>query len=414
MQRRNSVPGQLGLIPLRPRGKPQFLLKLHRKPPIPLWLPEGSIRQPRQLFKLSDLVVVMTLFLAILACTCSAYIFGQTSVLAARVPAAAQAYRPTFKRNYLPTLTPTSISPQLSNPLPPAAPVDPVPVFSASADTAATPVAGAGEAPFNLGTFSPGGGNSSLPLATANIPTFSTAAAATATLTPLPVYLPTQASGGSGYKLPTPAPSPTPNPTSAPTPTATPTPNTGWSFVSVRIYPGQDNGLLLYGNLINQTSDPQQLEDVGGTFYDEQGQVIAGEESTYPNWPINVVAPGQSVPFELFVYEITQAANFNLSVQAEPSGDAPHQDFEFADLKQKTEDGDYCVEGAVRNKGGELEDYLVVVAILYDGQDKVINYSDYQEFDLDGVVDGEAAEFEICVGSPNQDVARYELRAWGR
>jgi hypothetical protein len=80
---------------LKPIRKPHLLLKLRAKqPPVPLWLPEGPFRQfgqsPRQLIKLSDLLVIMTLFLAILACTCSAYTYGQTTVLGESVASVRQ------------------------------------------------------------------------------------------------------------------------------------------------------------------------------------------------------------------------------------------------------------------------------------------------------------------------------------
>jgi len=46
---------------------------------------------------------------------------------------------------------------------------------------------------------------------------------------------------------------------------------------------------------------------------------------------------------------------------------------------------------------------------LYDGQGNVVNFGDYGEFG----VDDDEVDFEICINPPNQEVARYELRAWG-
>jgi hypothetical protein len=189
----------------------------------------------------------------------------------------------------------------------------------------------------------------------------------------------------------------------------------GWSFAGVRVYTDQyQDGLLLYGDLINNTGTSQELMRVTGTFYYAQGQVIADEESTYDYWTVGILPPAGRVPFELTVDGIQGAAKFKLRVEAEPSNESPRQDFEFSDLDQWNEEDVYCVEGMVRNPGGELQDYLAIVAVLYDNQDRVVNFGDYYEPYLTDVVGGQPLDFEICVAPPNQGVARYELRAWGQ
>jgi hypothetical protein len=209
-------------------------------------------------------------------------------------------------------------------------------------------------------------------------------------------------------------PGPTATPASTATPTVAPTPSTGWSFASVRVYPGQADGMLLYGDVINDTGAPQELEAVTGAFYDEQGQLIADEGNTYDYWPINVIPPGGRVPFELTVFDIQNAANFNLMVEAAPSDENTRQDFEFLNVNQRNEDGDYCLGGELRNAGDGLEEYLVIVAILYDGQGNVINFDFYDEYDPENVQGDETSAFDICVSTLDQGVASHELRAWGR
>ena len=119
--------------------------------------------------------------------------------------------------------------------------------------------------------------------------------------------------------------------------------------------------------------------------------------------------PGAGVPFELFVDSITNAANFDLGVESETIAETVQQDFEFLEVNQQTHDDDYCLQGKLQNKGGELHDYAVVTAMLYDGQDNVINFGDNQELEPQN-----QTGFEICIAPPNQGVARYELRAWGQ
>jgi len=197
-------------------------------------------------------------------------------------------------------------------------------------------------------------------------------------------------------------------------PTVTPTPQ-AWVFSGVQIYPNPyDDGLLLYGNLVNNTSTAQKLTSVLGTFYDTQNQVIAGPESSGSYWPAYVVAPGAGMPFEVNVDAIDSAADFDLNVAAEPSDEIPRQDFEFLDLNQWSEEDSYCVGGELRNPGGELQDYLVIALVLYDSQENIISFSYYEELAPDWVNDDDTLEFELCADMLGQGVARHAMQAWGR
>jgi hypothetical protein len=195
----------------------------------------------------------------------------------------------------------------------------------------------------------------------------------------------------------------------------TPIPQTsGWSFSSVRVYADQeDDSLQLYGNFSNNTGTSQELFYITGTFYDAQGQVIADEESTYDYWSVPVIPPGGRAPFELTVEGIQNAANFDLRVEAEPSSENPRQDFEFSDLYEDPGEDFYCVGGTIRNPGDQLQDYLLIVVVLYDNQDRVIYFSDYYA-NPEYATGDEPQDFEVCVDTLSQEVARYELQAWGQ
>jgi hypothetical protein len=247
---------------------------------------------------------------------------------------------------------------------------------------------------------------------------------------PTPISAPTVAStaGETPGQTPAaiPAPIPTDTPAASPTPpipTATPaiapmaTPiseASGWSFSGVRVHTDQDeNNLRVYGNFINATGTSQELLFITGTFYDAQGQVIADEESTYDYWSVPVIPPGGRMPFELTVEGIQSAANFDLRVEAEPSNENPRQDFEFSDLYEDAAEGLYCVGGTLRNPGDRLQDYLLIVAILYDSQDRVINFND-RYADPEYAAGDDPQDFEVCVDTLSQEVTRYELQAWGQ
>ncbi|MFN8456224.1 MAG: FxLYD domain-containing protein [Anaerolineae bacterium] len=405
---------------LKPAKRPRLVLALQGAPPLSMWRPRRFQRESIQLVKLSDMVIMLTLLIAISACAFSAFAFGQSNALVASAPAGQASNRPITMRPALPTLTPTLApaqgAPNVPVGVPPAAGA--VPQLSAAVPSSAgslpiLPSGNSGGA--GLPAFNP----SSSPALPSAAPQATLPAAPPATLPPAPG----NSNGHNPIKLPTlppGAPAPTATSVAAATPVVTPTATTappaptGWSFASVRLYPGQQDGLLLYGKVTNETGSPQELEAVSGLFFDEQGQLIADRSSTFDYWPVNVVPPGGSVPFALTVFTIQSAAKFDLNVEAQPSEENARQDFDFANVNPRKEDDDYCVSGELRNNGDELQDYLVIVAILYDGQGNVVNFDYYDEYNPDGIRGDDTSEFDICVPPPNQETANFELRAWGR
>ncbi|MCB0175728.1 MAG: hypothetical protein KDJ97_34815, partial [Anaerolineae bacterium] len=228
---------------------------------------------------------------------------------------------------------------------------------------------------------------------------------ATDTATPIPTAsLPTA----------TAAPIPTDTPTSTPTVPPTPTTLPDWVFMNTQVYPDPaGNGLLMFGNFINNTGLAQEIMSLSALFYDEQGQVIAETRTRDAYWPGFVVAPNGSMPFELTVADIENAGDFVLTVEAKPSGELPQENFEFSDLNQKDEGVDYCVSGEFNNPGEHLRNYLIITAIFYNSEDKVVNFGHYSVYYPEGVEADPGFDFDLCADGFNQDVARYELQAWG-
>jgi hypothetical protein len=189
----------------------------------------------------------------------------------------------------------------------------------------------------------------------------------------------------------------------------------GWPFANVQsiTYSGQGS-LLVYGEAVNDTGSSQQISHVTGTFYDSQGQVVAGTGDISDYWPIYMVPPGAVVPFKLSISGAPGVADLDLSVISQPSSDTPRQDFAFSDADASQGGGGYCVTGSLQNPGGGLQDYLTIVAVLYNAQGKVVNFDSYDEFFPEDVVGDQTLDFEVCVDPLNQEVARYELRAWGQ
>jgi uncharacterized protein YgiM (DUF1202 family) len=240
-------------------------------------------------------------------------------------------------------------------------------------------------------------------IAQASTPTSQPVAAAVTATSPLLTSAP---------PAPTPVPFPTETAIPVDTPIPTPLPE-DWVFAGVQLTPKLDgSGLLVHGNLLNNTGNAQELALVTGTFYDEQGQVVA-DGNTTDYWPVAGIPQGGQVPFELVVPGLTSVANFDLRVDAQPGGTIPRQDFEFFDLNAANTGEDYCVGGKLRNPGDKLASYLVIVAVIYDEQGNVINYYDLYNQSPQDLVGDQTADFEICVNPLNQQVAHFESLAWG-
>lgn len=208
-------------------------------------------------------------------------------------------------------------------------------------------------------------------------------------------------------------PSPdTPSALQAPTPTLE---TAEWSFAGVQLFDDQyEDGLLLLGELINNTGISQELYTVSGTFYDSQGHIIADENNTDDYWPIKMIPTGGRMPFGMFVDGITSAANFELNVTAEPSNEILVQDFEFTGVEQWQDREDYCLQGELQHPDSNLNEYVTIIAILYDSQNNVVNFGNAVSTNFVGAAGDVPSNFEICIPPSNQNVSRYELRAWGQ
>ncbi len=199
------------------------------------------------------------------------------------------------------------------------------------------------------------------------------------------------------------------------TPIAAPTPGSaGWSFTGVEIYRDEfEAGLALYGDVINETGSTQELNVITATFYDGQGQVIGDASNAIDYWPIDVIPAGARLPFGILAPEVESAANFELNVEAQPGAQRPHQNFQVLSLDQQQAEFGYCLTGQVQNMGNPLQEYLIVMAVLYDSQNHVIKFGEYYAPDPSVILGDQVEPFEICVDSVSRQVTRHEVRVWG-
>jgi len=228
--------------------------------------------------------------------------------------------------------------------------------------------------------------------------------AATATLLPPVASTPEQAN----VDVPAGNP-PTSEPTSAPAGVS------GWSFANVHAYPDPyGDGLLVYGDIVNGTGSVQQIVAVSGTFFDAQGQVVAGADNIVDYWPFDIVPAEGRLPFELTVLDIQQTADFDLIVDSRPSDQSPHQNFDVANVEAWSDEGVYCLAGELENRGDFLNEYVAIVAVLFDDQNQMLGFGEYYEPEPEQGLTEFPLEFDICIDVIDQNVARYEMRAWGQ
>jgi len=214
----------------------------------------------------------------------------------------------------------------------------------------------------------------------------------------------------------TPAPGATDGPSPTPTPTPTATAAAAWRFINLTfgIDPLDARHSLIYGEVVNATGVAQEITDFTGTFYNNQGQLVAGTEQLRPYWPLAVLPPGGQMPFELQVLNATGLTRAELGVLTTPREEAPRTDFTFENVNQSLSGEFYCLRGQLRNPGGRLNEYLVIVGLLYDSQNNLVKFADESDGPPIFAVGERLKSFEMCLAPPYPGVVRYELKAWGR
>ncbi len=409
-----------------------------RQPP-----PNPAVRLMRAVVQLALALSVLVLFGAV--CAFNQFIFQRTLGLAAN-PYAVRTSLPTLTRTPLPTLTPTAALVQSGGaPTPAAAPVNlpptPVPARATTqlvqVDSLPATVVAVAPPPTvsqQAAAPAPAGPQFTIEPADESIPAEPTLEMITdemidneiyvrntyptptrpPTHTP-PPYLPTSTripfvlatdvatatatvanpTPGAALATPTAWSTPTPRPTRTPLPTATATPvDTNWSFAGVRV-----DGNRVYGMLTNTSGSTREL-----------WFIAAGAATHYDSWPIDYVDAGESIPFVLS----GQSDGANLGAMGSAAKGIRHRGFEVSDLANQTDGDSYCVTGAITGPVDELEQYLVVALVLYDGDGRVINFADYDALDSDELAGGEPVPLLLCAGAQGKAVDHFDLKVWGR
>ncbi|MCB0197345.1 MAG: hypothetical protein KDJ65_35690 [Anaerolineae bacterium] len=107
---------------------------------------------------------------------------------------------------------------------------------------------------------------------------------------------------------------PTETPTPMPTSTATPQLE-GWVFSEKQFYPEiYISGVVISGNVMNDTGGPQHINEINTILYDNQGQVIPYQEVFFNRLPFQEMAQGEQAPFEVAIPDVEGVADVDFEV----------------------------------------------------------------------------------------------------
>lgn len=283
-------------------------------------------------------------------------------------------------------------------------------------NTATTAIEGVAPQPTALGQPLPG----STPTWTPAAATF-TSVPPTATLTVTTGPRSTEAATSAPSATPTPStPVPTTTAITTPPATTTLTPTqvaASWiaQNLSILLDPDDASSTLILGELLNNSEAGQEIESIEGTYSTDQG-VFPLLPAAIVNWPADSAPPAGSVPFEIYLPQVTGVRAVELSVVSDSGSDArPVQVLQIEELTQTTTGSTQCFSGQVRPGGNLVTDYVTVTATLYGSQGKVVGLNYVSLAPPFYIVGDRLTLFRrLCVTPVGAEVTRVEVRAWGR
>ena len=186
-----------------------------------------------------------------------------------------------------------------------------------------------------------------------------------------------------------------------------------WQFSGIKVNPKPNEGIVqLLGDITNISNSAQKLSFITGTFYDAQGNPVAGEDFTVDYWPTNIVPPGSKLPFEVIVLGVQNIADFDLRAEAQVVDNNMVQGFEFADVNLRQDESLFCLDGQLINSTGQVQENLIIIAVMFDDQDRVAGFADFTANANQSNI--QPLPFDMCTEVSQPNISRHELRAWGQ
>lgn len=183
-------------------------------------------------------------------------------------------------------------------------------------------------------------------------------------------------------------------------------------FLSKRGYISQNGCPTIVGEVENAADFTMENIEISASFYCSKGRQVGGEEEVSAfasdTTEIEILAPGEISPFKIGLtpeqlamlpnFDVNKVEKYKVVVTSyEATTEELHKSFEISqatgELNALT--GHYQVTGQVKNIGDKIVEQIKVVAIFYDGKDRIIEVvHTYLENPLPP---GDETEFEITV-----------------
>jgi hypothetical protein len=185
--------------------------------------------------------------------------------------------------------------------------------------------------------------------------------------------------------------------------------------LSILLDPDDASSTLILGELLNNSEAGQEIESIEGTYSTDQG-VFPLLPAAIVNWPADGAPPAGSVPFEIYLPQVTGVRTVELSVVSDSGSDVrPVQVLQIEELTQTTTGSTQCFSGQIRPGGNPVTDYVTVTATLYGSQGKVVGLNYVSVAPPFFIVGDRLTLFRrLCVTPAGAEVTRFEVRAWGR
>lgn len=168
--------------------------------------------------------------------------------------------------------------------------------------------------------------------------------------------------------------------------------------------------LHIVGEVANRSDKPQAFVKVTVTLYDEAGTVI---DTDFTYTTIDIVPPGQTVPFQLSTDQYANLADYKVQVQGRPADELPYAGLSVVNQSDYVNDIGYRhIVGEVSNGGQASAEFVQIVATLYDEAGQIVG-TDFTYADLDVLPPGGTSPFELSIGEAVQ-FSSYTLQVQGR
>ncbi len=146
-----------------------------------------------------------------------------------------------------------------------------------------------------------------------------------------------------------------------------------FSFYNLYSYVDETKFLHVLGEVENNSDNPVRQVVVTGLFYDSEGNALGEFRRTAE---LQVLQPGQSSPFEiLFLHQESsdKVANYTLSATANPAEEARDVQLKILSSNSRLDLlGTFYLNALARNDGNQTSTNTLLIATMYNNDDKVV------------------------------------------